>query len=81
MGRFRRFPHGADQFRNAERSSAAGVGKAPWSHEVSAEAVRRDVRALLDEPGFRQNAGRLRREIDAMPPPAEVVGVLERLVA
>ncbi len=72
---------GADQFRNAERCRTAGVGKALWPHEVSAEAVRRDVRALLDEPGFRETAGRLRQEIDAMPSPAEVVGALERLVA
>jgi UDP:flavonoid glycosyltransferase YjiC (YdhE family) len=74
-------PQGADQFRNAERCRTAGVGRALWPQEVSAEAVRRDVRALLDEPGFRASAGRLRQEIDAMPAPADVVGVLERLVA
>jgi UDP:flavonoid glycosyltransferase YjiC (YdhE family) len=74
-------PQGADQFRNAERCRSAGVGMALWPQEVSAAAVRRDVRALLDEPGFRETARRLRQEIDAMPAPAEVVGVLERLVA
>jgi UDP:flavonoid glycosyltransferase YjiC (YdhE family) len=73
-------PQGADQFRNAERCRAAGVGKALWPHEFSAAAVRRDVRALLDEPGFRETARRLRQEIDAMPAPAETVGVLEHLV-
>jgi UDP:flavonoid glycosyltransferase YjiC (YdhE family) len=74
-------PHGADQFRNAERCRTAGAGKALWPQDVSAAAVRRDVRALLDEPGFREAAGQLRQEIGAMPAPAEVVGVLERLVA
>lgn len=73
-------PHGADQFRNAERCRTAGAGKALWPHEVSAAAVRHEVRALLDEPGFREAAGRLRQEMDVMPAPAEVVGVLERLV-
>jgi len=73
-------PHGADQFRNAERCRTAGVGKALWPQEVSAAAVRRDVRALLDEPSFRAAAAQLRQEIGAMPAPAEVVGVLERLV-
>jgi hypothetical protein len=74
-------PQGADQFRNAERCRTAGVGKALWPHEVSAQAVRHDVRALLDEPRFRESARRLRREIDAMPGPGHVVGVLERLAA
>jgi UDP:flavonoid glycosyltransferase YjiC (YdhE family) len=73
-------PHGADQFRNAERCRSSGVGKALWPHEVSAAAVRRDVRALLDEPTFREAAARLRQEIGAMPAPTEVVGVLEHLV-
>lgn len=74
-------PQGADQFRNAERCRNAGVGKALWPQEVSVEAVQRDVRALLDEPGFRAAAGQLSGEIAAMPAPAEVVVVLERLVA
>jgi UDP:flavonoid glycosyltransferase YjiC (YdhE family) len=77
---FLSIPQGADQFRNAERCRSAGVGMALWPQEVSAAAVRRAVRALLDEPGFRETARRLRQEIDAMPAPAEVVGVLERLI-
>jgi UDP:flavonoid glycosyltransferase YjiC (YdhE family) len=74
-------PQGADQFRNAERCRTAGAGKALWPHEVSPAAVRRDVLALLGEPGVREAAVRLRKEIEAMPAPEEVVGVLERLVA
>jgi EryCIII-like glycosyltransferase len=74
-------PQAADQFRNAERCRTAGVGKALWPHEVSAQAVRQDVRALLDEPGFRESAARLRQEIEAMPAPGNVVGMLEHLVA
>ncbi|MGH7439348.1 MAG: nucleotide disphospho-sugar-binding domain-containing protein [Polyangiaceae bacterium] len=74
-------PQGADQFRNAERCRTAGVGKALWPHELSAEAVRRDVRALLEEPRFRESAGRVRKEIEAMPGPGDVIGVLEHLVS
>ncbi len=73
-------PQGADQFRNVERCRNAGVGKALMPEEVSAEAVRRDVRALLDEPAFRATANRIRHEIGMMPAPFDVVGVLEKLV-
>jgi UDP:flavonoid glycosyltransferase YjiC (YdhE family) len=52
-----------------------------WTGRSVRELTRRDVRALLDEPGFRKAAGQIRQEIGAMPAPAEVVGVLERLVA
>ena len=39
------------------------------------------VRALLDEPGYRQAAGAIGDEIAAMPAPAATVPVLERLAA
>jgi UDP:flavonoid glycosyltransferase YjiC (YdhE family) len=65
-------PQGADQFRNAERCRTAGVGKALWPHEVSAEAVKQSVRALLGDPSFRAAAAGLRKEIEAMPAPAVV---------
>ena len=74
-------PQGADQFRNAERCRTAGAGNALWPHEVSAEAVRQSVRALLGDPSFRTAAAGLRREIEAMPAPDDVVGVLPHLVA
>jgi UDP:flavonoid glycosyltransferase YjiC (YdhE family) len=74
-------PQGADQFRNAERCRSAGAGRALWPNEVSAAAVRRDVRALLDESGYREAARRIQEEIAAMPAPSAVVSVLEKLVA
>jgi len=73
-------PQGADQFRNAERCSSAGAGNTLMPHEVSSEAVRIKVRALLDEAGFREGAKRLSREISAMPAPSDVVAVLAKLV-
>jgi UDP:flavonoid glycosyltransferase YjiC (YdhE family) len=73
-------PQGADQFRNAERLSSAGAGNTLMPHEVSAEAVRRNVKALLEEPAFYENASKLSREISAMPTPSDVVATLAKLV-
>jgi UDP:flavonoid glycosyltransferase YjiC (YdhE family) len=74
-------PQGADQFRNAERCVTAGVGRSLWPHEVTSEAVRRDVTALLREPTYRERARRVQTEIDEMPPPESLVPVLEELAA
>jgi UDP:flavonoid glycosyltransferase YjiC (YdhE family) len=73
-------PQGADQFRNAERCVAAGVGRALMPVDVSPEAIRRDVLALLEDSSYRQNAWHLKEEIDQMPSPTEVVALLEALV-
>lgn len=72
-------PRGADQFHNAERCVACGVGRSLRSDELTPETVRRDVRALLEEPHFRSAARALGDEIAAMPTPHEVVPALERL--
>ncbi len=72
-------PRGADQFHNAERCIACGAGRCLPPHELNPATVRRDARALLDEPHFRHAAESLRDEIAAMPAPVEVVPGLERL--
>jgi len=72
-------PQGANQFHNADACVAAGVGRRLLPPEVSPEAVRRDISALLDEPGYRERAGVVAREIEAMPGPDEGVRLLERL--
>jgi UDP:flavonoid glycosyltransferase YjiC (YdhE family) len=74
-------PQGANQFHNAAACAAAGVGRQLLPGEVTAEAVRREVRALLDEPAFRQQARRVQQEIEAMPGPEQGVVLLERLAA
>ena len=74
-------PQGADQFINADRCVATGVGRSLGPPQVTAEAIRRDVSALLDEPHYRESARRVKREIESMPTPEDVVGVLEDLAA
>ncbi len=72
-------PQGANQFHNAAACVAAGVGRRLVPGEVTADAVRRDVRALLDDADLRAAAGRVKEEIEAMPGPERGVELLERL--
>ncbi|MFP5375496.1 MAG: glycosyltransferase [Acidimicrobiia bacterium] len=74
-------PQGANQFHNAAACEAAGVGRRLLPGQVTPEAVRRDVRALLDEPSYRRRAGEVRRELEEMPGPDHGVELLERLAA
>jgi len=72
-------PQGANQFHNAEACLNAGVGRRLLPAEVNPEAVRRDVRALLDDAGLRDAARRVQCELAAMPGPERGVELLERL--
>jgi UDP:flavonoid glycosyltransferase YjiC (YdhE family) len=74
-------PQGADQFVNAQQMVQAGAGLRLVPAELTPDAVREGVRRLLDEPSFAEGATRVRDEIEAMPPPAELVPVLEGLAA
>ncbi len=74
-------PQGANQFHNAEAYTAAGVGRRLLPDEVSAEAVRREVRTLLDDPSLRLRAQQIQQEIAEMPGPEHGVELLERLAA
>jgi UDP:flavonoid glycosyltransferase YjiC (YdhE family) len=72
-------PQGANQFHNADACVAAGVGRRLLPAEVTAEAVGREVALLLREPRYRERAGAVAREIEAMPGPGEGVRLVERL--
>lgn len=72
-------PQGADNFVNAERCHAAGVGPILRPGDVNASAVRRAVRAVLDEPSYGAVARRLAGEIAQMPGPDDVVAELVSL--
>lgn len=74
-------PQGANQFHNAAACVAAGVGRRLLPAEVSAEAVRRDVGALLHDGSLRNGARRVQRELAEMPGPDHGVELLERLAA
>lgn len=72
-------PLGANQFHNAAACAAAGVGLQLLPGDVTAEAVRRDVRALLDEPSLAAQARLVQAELEAMPAPEVGVELIERL--
>jgi UDP:flavonoid glycosyltransferase YjiC (YdhE family) len=73
-------PQAADQFRNAAAAVSTGAGLALTPDDANPEAVRDAVRRILVEDDFRRAAADLADAIRAMPGPAEVVTVLERLV-
>lgn len=73
-------PQGANQFWNAQRCASLGVGMTLEREELGPARVRQLVRRLVDEPGFRRQAGQMKDEIDSMPGPHEAVSLLERLV-
>lgn len=70
-------PQGANQFDNAERCAAAGVGLRLLPEETDAATVGEAVRALLAQPGFRACAREVAEEIWRMPAPAVVVPFVE----
>ena len=65
---------------NAEKVAEAGAGLHLPQAAADTAAVRSALSELLNEPSYRQNAARLRAEIEAQPTPADVVRSLERLV-
>ena len=73
-------PQGADQYANAERVVAAGAGRQLLRHELSVDAVRTELRALLGEASHRRAAERVQAEIHAMPDPQDAVTRIEALI-
>lgn len=72
-------PMGADQSANARRAEACGAGRWVAPSEARPARVRDEVAALLAEPGFRQAARGVRREMLAMPGPRQQVALLAEL--
>ena len=70
-------PQGADQFSNAAMICDVGAGRQLAPADVTPDAVRDEVVALLDDQDVRARCRSLAREIAAMPAPVDVV---ERLV-
>ncbi|SCG46631.1 glycosyltransferase, MGT family [Micromonospora echinaurantiaca] len=74
-------PVAVDQPYHAHRLAAAGAAVRLDHRTLDPARVRAAVRAVLDEPLYRANAERLRREMLAMPPTGHGVTLLERLAA
>lgn len=73
-------PIGADQPANAARCAALGTARVLDPVSCSAAVLREAAQSVLADPAYRSAAAKLAREIAAMPDPAEVVPLLERLV-
>ena len=74
-------PHGADQPVNARRAEALGVAIVLEADERTPEAIRAALRAMLEDPSYRQRARAVQAEIEALPRPERGVRLLEQLVA
>jgi UDP:flavonoid glycosyltransferase YjiC (YdhE family) len=72
-------PMGADQFMNAERCVAAGVGPSIAATELRPGMIRDTASAVLDQPAYRTAARRAQAQIDEMPRPDQVVHAVEAL--
>ncbi|KOG19060.1 nucleotide disphospho-sugar-binding domain-containing protein [Streptomyces viridochromogenes] len=66
---------------NVERLVAVGAGRHLPQDEVTDDAVRTHVAALLADDACRDGAHALRREIEEQPSPASVVPALEEIAA
>ena len=72
-------PQGADQYSNAERVVAAGAGRQLLKDDLSVDAVRDCVRAVLDDVSYRRSAERIQTEIHQMPHAPDAVRRIEAL--
>ena len=74
-------PIGADQFVTSESCANAGVGLVIGPEQRNPDAIRAAVREVLADSAYREKARQLQRAIHALPTPADVVPLLERLAA
>ena len=72
-------PQGANQFWHTEFCVAAGAARRLLPAEITPAAVRSEVRALLAGAEYREGAGRVRDEIEAMPTPEQSVALVEQV--
>ncbi|WP_090051474.1 glycosyltransferase [Lentzea fradiae] len=70
-------PQGADQFLQAERTTAARTGIALDPPAQTPEALVDAVRRVLDDVSYRENAAAVAKEIAAMPDAHEIAAALE----
>jgi UDP:flavonoid glycosyltransferase YjiC (YdhE family) len=72
-------PHGADQHVNAAAVQQRGVGVSHLPGDADPATVGASLQRLLADPAFSRAADDVRKEIAALPPPAEMVFRLEEL--
>jgi UDP:flavonoid glycosyltransferase YjiC (YdhE family) len=74
-------PIGADQPLNAARCAALGAGVHLDALAGTPADVREATARVLADPGFAAAAGRLRAELDALPPVSHALALVEALVS
>ncbi|MTD54540.1 nucleotide disphospho-sugar-binding domain-containing protein [Amycolatopsis pithecellobii] len=74
-------PQWAITFDSVREVAGSGAGLTLLPHEATHDAVTKACGELLTDPAYGERARDVAREIARMPAPADVVGVLERLVA
>ena len=72
-------PLGADQHRQSVRLCSSGAARSVDVREMNPDTLRAVIEAVVEDQIYTLNAQRLRREIEAMPTPSEVVPLVERL--
>ncbi len=72
-------PQGADQYSNAERIVAAGAGLQLLRDELSVDAVRDSLHAVLDDASYRRAAEGIQTEIHEMPDTRDAIRRIEAL--
>lgn len=72
-------PIAADMPDNARRCVELGLARSIAPNERTSDAIREATRMLLHDSRYRQNAERLRDEMQALPGPEYAVALLERL--
>jgi MGT family glycosyltransferase len=71
-------PLGNDQPGVAARVAARGAGVVVAKSKLNAERLRRALRRVLDEPGYRERAQELGRQLRAIDGPALAAEIIER---
>jgi UDP-glucoronosyl and UDP-glucosyl transferase len=74
-------PVGSDQFSNAQRCVAMGVGLTIDPDRRTPEAIRATLREVLACGAFREQARRVERAMRTLPTPDAIVPLLRRLAA
>lgn len=74
-------PFFADQFDNAARCTALGVGRVISPSDLSPEKVREEVSVVLGDGQYKHNALRIQAEMHALPDVDYGVRLLQRLAA
>ncbi|MDX3691356.1 DUF1205 domain-containing protein [Streptomyces europaeiscabiei] len=75
-------PQMADCFAHGDRLATCGAGITldTVEQQDDPELLRESLRRLLDNPGYKASAAKLRAEMESMPTPAATAAVLEGLV-